>query len=237
MSLILDALKKADKDRQQEEGKRLPPINPIISDRKRSSKKTFLLIILLILSVGLFATLRYFKNPGSAAIPPPITQIQKPIQPQNPEGLKNEAIRLFQENKLEESLIFWERLTMLLPTEAEIYNNQGLVLKKMGRREEARQAYKKGLALKEDYPEALNNMGVLLLSEGNKEEAKQYFQKAIQLKQNYPDPYFNLALVFEQEGNFKTAVKTYNDFLSRSPKVGEDLRQKIQKKLIRLEQQ
>lgn len=237
MSLILDALKKAEKDRQKGEGKRLPPISPIISDRQGPSKKIFILIPLLILSVGFFVTLRYFKKPGLGLPPPPISPIQTPMEPQNPEALKNEAIRLFQEGKWGASLVLWEKLTILLPTEAEIYNNEGLALKKMGRREESRQSYKKALALKEDYPEALNNMGVLLLDEGNKEEAKQYLQKAIRLKQDYSDPYFNLALVFEQEGNFKAAINTYNDFLSRAPQIDEALRQKIQKKRIRLEQQ
>ena len=237
MSLILDALKKAEKDRQKTGGGGLPLISPIIPDKKNSRKKIGILILGLVAALGVFAYLRFFKGEGSPLIPSPIATLQKPSQLQDPESLKTEALKLYRGNRFEESLPLWEKLTLLLPAEAEIYNNQGLTLKKLGRREEAGKAYQKALALQQNYPEALNNMGVLLLSEGNRTEAKLHFQKAVEVDKNYADPYFNLALIYEQEGNIKMALMAYDQFLAEAKDIDEALRQKVRQKRIRLEQE
>ncbi|MDP2600617.1 MAG: tetratricopeptide repeat protein [Deltaproteobacteria bacterium] len=236
MSLILDALKKAEKDRQKNGGG-LPSISPIIPDKKISRTRMILWVAGLVAALGVFAYLRFFKKEGVSLIPRPIAAVQKPSQSQDPESLKTEALTLYRENRFEESLLLWEKLALLLPAEAEIYNNQGLTLKKLGKREEARKTYQKALALKQNYPEALNNMGVLLLSEGNRAEAKLHFQKAVESDKNYADPYFNLALIYEQEGNVKMALMAYDQFLAASPEIDEALRQKIRQKKIRLEQE
>lgn len=241
MSLILDALKKADKDRQKPGSEKIP-INPIVPDKKTSRIRLVLLLTSLAMAIGLFVYLRYFKkgapfHPELVKGPSPIAALSPGAQSHDPEILKSEGLKLFQENRLEESLQIWNKLTLLLPTEAEIYNNQGLTLKKLGKKEEARKAYEKALALKENYAEALNNMGVLLLSDGNKTAAKQNFQKAIEIDKNYPDPYFNLALIYEQEGNIKMAITAYGQFLGTSKELDPELRQKIEKKRSKLEQQ
>lgn len=237
MSLILDALKKAEKDRQKNSGGGLSPISPIVPDKKKSRTRIWILTLFLAVALGVFTYLRFFKKGEAPSQPAPIAAVQKSPFSQDPESLKAEAIKLYRENRFEESLSLWEKLTLLLPAEAEIYNNQGLTLKKLGKREEARKAYQKALALKLNYPEALNNMGVLLLGEGNRTEAKLQFQKAVEIDKNYADPYFNLALIYEQEGNVKMAVMAYDQFLAESKDLDEALKQKIRQKRIRLEQE
>ena len=238
MSLILDALKKAELEQKSATGRLLSNTNPIISNQTPPNKKrTLILAGLVVLSLAVFGTLRFVKKPSGNTVPQP--KIGLPMQPsaENPIQLKMKATELYKENRLEESLVIWQKLTLLLPTEAEVYNNLGLVAKKLGKKEEAYQAYNRALALNKDYPEALNNLGVLLLSDGAKEQAKTDFQKAISLSKDYADPQFNLALFFEQEGNIKQAMQYYKSFLDLSPELDGALKKKIEDKIMRLGKQ
>lgn len=236
MSLILDALKKAQQESSPQTGQKNRPNNPIIPDKPPPSSRRFLILVLgLVISIGVLAWLRYLKKPAGPFVPQPIAAVDPNAMPQDPAQIKARGIRLYQENKLSEAEVFFEKLTLVTPTDAEVYNNLGLVLKKSGRKEEAYQAYNRALALQKDYPEALNNLGVLLLEDGSRERAKTNFQKAISLNKDYADPHFNLALVFEQEGNVKQARQNYRDFLDISPSPDKTLKDKIEAKLKNLE--
>ncbi len=225
MSLIFDALKKAEKEQQKNTnlGMKLP--NPIINDKnEKKQKQRILILTLLLFLAGVFlAYTRFFKKTATSitttTVTPKITNAGDPAQ------LKTKAAELANNNKLEESLALWKQLTLLLPTDAEVYNNLGFVLKKMGKKEDAYQAYHQSLALKKDYPEAQNNLGVLLLEDGARLEAKTEFQKAID-SPNYADPHFNLALILEQEGNSKEAANQYKTFLRLAPNGDEELKKK-----------
>ncbi|MBI5300119.1 MAG: tetratricopeptide repeat protein [Deltaproteobacteria bacterium] len=236
MSLIFDALKKAEKDQQKNPDAPLKLPNPILQENRANAQKRILILLaLLLISAGFLAYLRFFKKSSVTAqtAPTPITAEGKKGDSSDPNFLKEKATTLAHDNKLEEAQIIWQKLTLLLPTDSEVYNNLGFVLKKMGKKEEAYQAYHQALALRKEYPEASNNLGVLLLEDGVRTSAKSEFQKAISLAPNYADPHFNLALVLEQEGSLKEAADQYKTFLQLSPNLEEGFRKKIEEKITR----
>ena len=235
MSLIHDALKKAEQEKKPIDPSLNPAKgslpNPIISDQTPAPKINRILFILLGISLLFFIYMRFLKKPRTTTTPQPLAAANLFKTSDDLVTLKKSALQLFQKNRFEESLAVWGKLTLLYPTDAEVYNNMGFVLKKMGRKEEAYQAYSKALALKKDYPELLNNFGVLYLNDGQKNQAKKYFKDAIALSEEYADPYFNLAIAFEQEGNTKQAAQNYQQFLKLSPKIEGTLKEKIEKKI------
>lgn len=237
MSLIHDALKKTELEKKPEGQNPPPPFNPIIPDKKPPKNLTPILLGVLGVAILFLLYTRVLRKPAPEGIPQPITAIPSvpQLQQQNPAKLKEEALQLYQENKLEDSVKIWEQLTLLLPTDAEVYNNLGLIRKKMGRKKEAYEAYNQALALDKDYPEGLNNLGVLTLSDGDVSKAKGLFEKAIGLKKEYADPHFNLALIQEQEGNAADALTHYREFLNLSPPLDEELQKRIQEKIKNLE--
>lgn len=232
MSLIHDALKKAEQEKKPDETPKNFLNNPIIPDRLKSAKPKPILFILLGLSLLLLVYFRLIHKPANpSSVPSPKGAIGDLNGLENPLILKKTAMKLFEEGKYSQSLSTWERLTLLTPTDAEIYNNMGLTLRKLGRKEEAYQAYTKALALQESYPETHNNLGVLYLNDGEKEKAKIHFQEAANLNKNYPEPYLNLAVILEQEGNFKQALNNYQKFLELSPETEKELKEKIERKM------
>lgn len=237
MSLIHEALKKTELEKKPEGSNPPPPFSPIIPDKKPPKNLTPILLGVLAAAVGFLVYTRVIRKPAAEGIPAPITAIPSipQFQQQNPAKLKEEALEFYQENKLEDSLKIWEQLTLLLPTDAEVYNNLGLIRKKMGKKKEAYDAYNQALALDKDYPEGLNNLGVLYLNDGDDAKAKTLFEKAIGLKKEYADPHFNLALILEQEGNAAETLRHYQQFLDLSPPLDEELKKRIQDKIKTLE--
>lgn len=230
MSLIHEALKKAQQEGQSGLQKEMPRSRPILPGKK-IPPRTVLLVVILVLSLGFLLFTRYFWPAPNVPAPSPLPPTGLLKMDQSPEVLKQTALRLFNEKKYEAALAAWEKLTLSLPTDAEIYNNMGLVLKKLGRREEAYQAYTKALALQADYPEALNNLGALFLAEGQRAEAKKNFERALEFSPNYADPHFHLAILAEQEGNNTAALQHYETFLKQSPPVSETLKGRLEKKM------
>lgn len=231
MSLIHEALKKAEQEKNPQGANKPNLPNPILPNGRKTSKRTFVLIGLLVFSLGFLIYVRLLHQPQNIPSPASIQPLAAIKIEGNPIVLEKTALKLYQENKLEESLATWEKLTLLLPTEAEVYNNMGLVLKKLGKREEAFQAYTKALALRPDYPELLNNLGVLYLENGQSKEAKTNWQKALELKTDYPDPYLHLGLVSEKEGNVPLAVQHYRKFLELSPELEPTIKTKVERKI------
>jgi len=232
MSLIHEALKKAEHEKSAgAEEHPFIPSHPVIPDAKSPSIRKAVLVALLIACLGLWATSHFVRQAKPPAIPQPLST---PLLSGGPEGadqLERRALESFEKNRLAESRAAWDKLILLRPTDATLYNNLGLVLKKMEKREDAYQAYNQALALKEDYPEALNNRGVLSLADGNQAVAKADFQKAVTLQKDYTPPFLHLAMIFEHEGNIPQARLHYETFLKQASPVEDSLRKKVEAKL------
>ncbi|MBI4411487.1 MAG: tetratricopeptide repeat protein [Deltaproteobacteria bacterium] len=248
MSIIHDALKKAEKDRSAETTKqrpagenRLSGENPFkiedgASGRAKAGKLQVILLVVALGSLGGLVTWRFLPKPGGTnpAVQPKTTvappQKTSPLaeNPVSAEKLKEEALSAFDLGDFEKSRENWAKLVLVTPTDPEVYNNLGLVLKKLNRDKEAKEAYEKALGLNPTYPQALNNLGVLLMETGDRNQAKNHFEKAIRLNPSYGEAFFHLASVLENEGNKALAAKNYGKFLSLKPDIDQTLKAQVE---------
>ncbi len=241
MSLILDALKKAEKERVTPNAS-TNQYDPFVKDTNKKNNVP-LLVVLIVIALLAFAYLKFFKKPTSAALQPKSINVSAPALPTPPppppptedaDAIRKKALSAFQEENFEGSKVLWEKLTLLTPTDPEVYNNLGVVLKKLENKEAAKEAYRKALDLKPDYAEALNNYGVVLMENQLIDQAKDFFSKAISLKPDYAEPYFHMALLSENIGNHKLAVSQYQKFLDASPSLSPKLKTQIEIRMATL---
>ncbi len=241
MSIILDALNKAEKDRAHKEEKDSPtapdaPSKSAFSFAKFESitwprKKVLipLMVLMILLTGGIHLYKKYAGALFTSAAPPVIV---KPLAPPKPAPditpqLKSEALSLFNEGHFDESLAKWALVIEKHSGDAEAYNNKGVVLKKMGKQAEAREAYDKALELNPNYPEALNNVGIILVEDDFLNKAHDYFTKALAANPVYAEPHFHLGILLEKKGSLTEAVEHYEQFLALSPDINQSLRDKI----------
>lgn len=226
MSIILDALKKAEKDRSGKDGKPddAAPVNVVVPDAPKSQAKALLLVLVLALALGggLYAWRNVYKakqttTAASPLVPKPINASKSAApDPERLEKMRSQALLHFDEGRDEESLKIWTKLTETAPEDAEAFNNRGVVEKKMGKMTEARTSYERAIELKPDYPQALNNQGVLLAESGYAPEAREFFLKAIAADETYPEPHYHLAILDEKGGRATEALGHYESFLAAS---------------------
>lgn len=255
MSVILDALKKAEKDKlattqKIEMGESSSPYTLETSTQK--SKPLVILAVLILVAGGSFLGVRHraavsqFKSLTSLFSKLP-KQTQAPTQPvptpqpetppapvEDASALRKEAFTLFDDARWDDSRKKWERLTEINPQDAEAFNNLGVTLKKMGDMDGAELAYQKALKANPDYPEALNNIAVILLGRSESGLAGQFLSKAIELDPNYAAPYLYLGMVAEEKGDIPKAIESFENFLLHSTQVSEEIRSKIEMKMALL---
>jgi Flp pilus assembly protein TadD len=160
----------------------------------------------------------------------PAKQAELPVDESLKDKIEEEkvqALSLFEEGEYDKSLDKWNSLIEISPQDAQIYNNLGVVFKKMGKSKEASENYKKALELNSDYPEALNNMGILMIESYDFDAAHSHFDRAIELNSQYAEPHFHLGALNEKEGDFALAVKHYESFLDLSQDLPAELRRKV----------
>lgn len=251
MSIILDALKKAEKERNTGPVDQRPvSSNPFkIEDHSakeekdsvpKNKKSSLVLLVIAIIALGGTTAWRVLHKPSIPSPPKPIAAYPKtpsspmagaPANPENAAVLEDEAMKAFADGEYETSRQHLEKLTLLKPTDPEIYNNLGVVFKKLGLKNEADEAYRKALGLNPDYPEALNNRGVLLMEDQIIDQAETFFVKATQLKSDYAEPYFHLAIMFESGGKYDQAILQYESFLKHGANAPSRLKAQVELRL------
>lgn len=236
MSLLHDALKKAEKEEgASEAGKAI-----LVDSETKPAKSPFRIIMLCVLvSLAIlgFLYLRVMKKLPGVAGPAPAGHGDRLAVGSNRDELMAEATTFIRQQKYAEAKARLDKALAVSGTpkeNAETYNNMGYVLKKSGRNEEASDYYQKALALDPECAECLNNLGVLYLSNRDLAEAEIRFQKAIEIKPGYPDPYLHLALIQEARGDAAGAKKNYSKFAELAQGVGADLMAKVQERITSL---
>ena len=273
MSLILDALKKADssKDASGASEDSAPTktdvqagyIAPKKAKPAASSSKSRVVLLAVLLIVATLGVAWYAFGPQiqtmiginlpkiakTQTAAPAVPQPKKPAQTANQEALiekqkkdkvdqlQKEARRFFYNGQYNEASKAYEKLTQMLPSKPEVYNNYGIALKKLGNPKEAMRAYSTALALNPNYPEALNNLGVLEVLERNYSNAKKHFSKAIEIDPAYVDPYLHLGVCLEKMGDIAGAINYYQSFLKLSEgKVDRRVRVEIESRILQLKE-
>lgn len=237
MSLLHRALKKAERDRG------VPTEGGGIVDHELpegtggTKLRLYILVSLVFVSLlgGIYLRLWRGQRPANGAL-------TTASAPQNtgignaPEAasLKQTAENLLSNKNWEEAKTTLEKLVILEPRNAELYNNLGLALKQMGSFDAAEEQYQKALSIQPDFVEALNNLGVLFLAKRQLSDAAAQFDKATSLKPDYADPYFHLALLAEAQGKADVAKEQYKKFINLARGVDADFLVQIQQRMGQL---
>lgn len=251
MSLIHDALKKA----EDEKSKRAAEDNPsddkisfntnqslddVYVSEKPTRKVNPVILVLFIGVIGYaaytFVGKSYFSNEDQVAEikPPSTTEIIEvpPVQVETKTEVTEDpnlinAREAFRRGDYKAAEAIYSKAIATNESDAELWNNFGLTKKKLGDLPGAKEAYEKSLALKADQPIVLNNLGMVNLASEDRLSASLNFRKAIELDPNYADAHFNLATMMEDEGNWRSAIEEYKKFLETAKDLDEELREQV----------
>ena len=129
----------------------------------------------------------------------------------------NGLIALYNQGKLQETLVQVEALASQFPNVPFTLNLLGAVNAGLGRLEQAVASYTKALQIKPDYAEAHNNLGTALSVLGKPGEAVASYDKALQIKSDYAEAHNNLGNALKALGKPEEAVASYNKALQIKP--------------------
>ncbi len=113
----------------------------------------------------------------------------------------------------EDALDAYRRVVALDPTYAAAWNNQGLLLHRLGRYDEARTAYGEALARDPRCAEAAYNLGSLDEDCGDVEGAIDHYRQALALSPDYADAHFNIAAALARAGRGPEAIGHWQRYL------------------------
>jgi len=218
MSLIHDALKKAQQKAHQKEGAPLgsgvTSMEQAVESSKRViPKRTIVLAAVLVVALALFAYMR-FKPKGETVQPLPAASVSQEKPGEKDVGmLKKRAINAYKSDDFNTAWSNLQTAASLDEKDPEIWNNLGVVAKKRGDVDKAREYYQKALVIKPDYPEALSNIAVIEMEGGNNTKAIENLDQALKLSPAYPEANFHLALIYDKKGDKEKAVQYYKRFL------------------------
>jgi tetratricopeptide (TPR) repeat protein len=134
--------------------------------------------------------------------------------------------------KNNEAIQAYETALRLFPDYAEVHNNYGNLLVRMGRVEEALPHFEQAIQITPDYSSAWNNFGTALQRLGRTNGALEHFQKAVTLDTNYWQAQFNLANSFFQRRQWPEARAGFESVLGQQPQFAP-----AKEALARLEQE
>lgn len=240
MSLIHDALKKAqDKDKAPLGSGLTAFQEPSTGGGPKLPTRTIVLAVLVAVALGFLAYKRFTKPKPVPEVPAPALTVQTAPggSAQGGDGLlmKRRAIEAFKTDELDSAYASITSAAQLSPSDPEVWNDKGLIEKKLGNFEGARQSYQKALELKPDYPEVFNNLAMLELAEGNASQARQYLEKALTALPAYPEANFNMAVIYDEAGDKAQAATYYKRFLEVSGAFPSNVVEAVRDRVMELE--
>lgn len=238
MSLIHDALKKAEQKERAKIGSGIASMEEAAeSAGKEIPKRTIVLVVILALALALFAYMR-FKPKGDETSVKPVPQaaVVEGAGTQDVGLLKKRAITAYKSNDLDTAYSNLSSALKLNNIDPEIWNNMGVVEKSRGDTDKARQSYLKALEFKPDYPEALGNLAVIEMDEGNNTQALEHLEKALKISPAYPEANFHLALLYDKKGDKKKAADYYKRFLEVGGDFPSSVIDSVRDHLMEIEQ-
>ncbi len=243
MSLIHDALKKAQKDDQLPIGSGLNAFQePIGEPKAGGSRRVIVMAVILVAAVGFYAY-RKFSAPAAPAPVPAVAPALPGASPDQaaaaagPEAAKRKAFDAYKTDDLESAWINIQAAALAAPQDAEVWNNYGVIARKRGDLEKAREAYTKAIELKPQYPEALNNLALMEMQADNTTKAKELLEKALNAAPAYPEANFHLGLIYDRAGEKQKAAEYYKRFLEVSGSFTNTVVEGVRDRVMEIEPQ
>ena len=116
-----------------------------------------------------------------------------------------------------DALHAFQKVTELMPNDAEAHFNLGVVLKTAGRLEDAAASYRKAIALKPDYVEAHGNLGNTLQDLGQLEGAIASYRHALKIRPDDTDAHNSLGTALKDLGQLDKAIASYRKAVALKP--------------------
>lgn len=243
MSLIHDALKKAQKDDQVPIGSGLTAFqDPIGEQKPGGSRRVIVIAVILVAAIGFYAY-RKFSAPAAPAPVPAVAPALPGTGPDQaavatgPDAMKRKAVDAYRTDDLESAWADIQAAALAAPQDAEVWNNYGVIARKRGELQKAREAYTKAIELKPLYPEALNNMALMEMQADNPTKAKELLEKALNAAPAYPEANFHLGLIYDKAGEKQKAAEYYKRFLEVSGSFPNTVVEGVRDRVMEIEPQ
>ena len=118
-------------------------------------------------------------------------------------------------------LAAYDRLSALEPGVAEIHNNRGIVLRRLGRHSDALDSYDLALSLNPDFDSAHTNRGAALHHLGRYKDALAAYDRALALTPDLAEAWLGRANAFAKLGQIGDALGAYQEALAGNPALAE----------------
>lgn len=102
-----------------------------------------------------------------------------------------------------------QRVTELVPDEAEAHYNLGNALLRQERFQEAEVSYRQALRIQPDYVAAHGNIGNLFMRQGRLADAEASYRHALRIKPDFAEIHYNLGNVLRDMGRIGDAEESY----------------------------
>ncbi len=129
----------------------------------------------------------------------------------------HEAIELYEKKRYQEALDANRAALQQAPRNAEILNNIGNCLFKMGKIQDAITNWKEALKSAPKQAKICNNLGIAYYQIDENDRAVEFYKKAILFEPQFADAYYNLASVYGFKGQFRDALDNYRKYLEFNP--------------------
>ena len=116
-----------------------------------------------------------------------------------------------------EALYAFQKLTELVPQDAEAHRNLGVVLRELARTHEAKESFRQAIALKSDYPDAHNDLGITLQELGRLDEAEVSYRQATALNPDHIKSHNNLGGTLHELGRWDEAEASLTRAIALKP--------------------
>ena len=167
-----------------------------------------------------YPTVRLFRQTEPENWSPVVAEVASALRIRSEKSainLNNQANRLKESGRVEESLPLYQQAMAAAPSLPQIPYNHSIALEVLGRVSDAEAALRQALALDPDHRSSLINLGALLLRNGRAAEALTWFEKASALGPDDPQVFYNLASTLQVLGRNDEALVAYNRTLSLRP--------------------
>lgn len=93
------------------------------------------------------------------------------------------------------------------PSDAELHNDLGQALRRVGRTDDAVQTFRRAVALRPSYVDALANLGNTYADDGRHDEAEACYEEALKIEPRAPRVLYNLGALKLQDADYAAAVQ------------------------------
>jgi hypothetical protein len=139
------------------------------------------------------------------------------IQPKHLNALQLLGTLTGQEGDYKASLSYLN-LALEIHKNSTLFNNRGIVFKKLKLLDEALLDFQQAVLLNPNYAEAFFNLGNLYSELNNPEQAIATYERAIQVNPLYEDAFLNLGKTFEDTQKYDSALEAYTSALKINSK-------------------